>query len=322
MNDRCSIGIDLGGTFIKGGLIDLEGKIRIKDRIPTGSREFNDVCRTLSQFIKKLLQKAEMNQDRILGIGIGSPGGIRSDRATISQSPNFPTWKNTNLKRAMHKLGHENLILENDANTAALGENWLGSGSMFDDMAMFTLGTGVGGGVILNRKIWRGQWGMAGELGHLTIHLYGPVCGCGNRGCLESYLKSDAILNEARQMLQNNRALILANIVQSNLDKMTPKDVYEAAMQGDKDCLSLFEKLGRYLGVAIADILNVLNLPIFVIGGGIGSAFDLMEPSIRDEVSHRAFREPALSVQIAKATLGSDAGMFGAAKLVFLEMEQ
>lgn len=317
MSERHAIGIDLGGTYIKGGVIDSRGRVLFKDRIPTGNRDFHNVCETLSGFIGQLLSETDMNTERLEGIGVGSPGGIRNDHATVSQSPNFPTWKNVNLIEALADLGHRKLILENDANTAALGENWIGSGAEFDHMAMFTLGTGVGGGIILNRKIWRGQWGMAGELGHLTIDPNGPKCGCGNYGCLESYLKSDAIKEQAHILIKKDKAPILQTIVQSNFDKITPEVIYEAANQGDEDCQKLFGKLGRYLGIVIADILNVLNLPFFAIGGGIGAAFDLMKSSIFDEVSRRAFRDPAQAVQIAQATLRSDAGMLGAAKLVF-----
>lgn len=319
MGGKAAIAIDLGGTFIKGGVISQTGEPLHTRDVPTGDLNFEAVCRHLADFVREL--KHECPGYKFSGVGIGSPGGIHRDRATISQSPNFPTWKDAPLKASLADLGVEPLVLENDANVAALGENWVGSGRDVEHMAAFTLGTGVGGGVILNRTIWRGAWGMAGELGHITIYPDGPVCGCGNRGCLEALININAIITKAQQALDAGRAQILNRILATSGEALSPKNVYQAAGAGDESCRSIYENVGITLGIAIADVLNVLNLPLFVIGGGMSAVFDLLEPQIVAEVQRRAFRVPGENVRIAKAQLGNLAGLFGAARLVFQEFE-
>ena len=320
---KFAIGLDLGGTFIKGCIISPDGEVLKKESIPTGSRDFNSVCNTLHQFAINIgTIDGIFDAKSIIGMGIGSPGGIYNDRGTISQSPNFPTWKDENLKGALEALGHKNVIVENDANLAAFGESTRGRGKEFDDMAMFTLGTGVGGGLILNRKIWRGTWGMAGELGHITINPDGPVCGCGNYGCLEAYTKTDAIIELAIDILKQNRGASIKEMIGDDFDKITPKIVYDAAIKGDTDCKAIYGKIGEYVGIAIADLLNVLNIPLFVIGGGISGAFALMEQSMYAQVKKRAFREPANKVSIRPSMLGNESGMLGAAELALKEFRR
>ena len=321
MSRPLAVAIDLGGTYIKGGVVSPQGDLLHKEQIPTGDRGVEPVCVTLAGFIGALSRVVFEHHGTVAGVGIGSPGGIYNDRATVSQSPNFPDWTDVNLKEKLASRGIGNIVLENDANIAALGENWVGSGRDVQDMAAITLGTGVGGGIILARKIWRGTWGMAGELGHITIVPDGPACGCGNTGCLEALVNIDAINGYAQAAVDEGKAPVLRQIMQDESIRITPKAVFDAAKAGDADCLKISEKVATYIGIAITDLLNVLNLPLFVIGGGVSAAFDLLGPLIVREVRRRAYRVPGENVRIIRAELGNDAGLLGAARLVFQEAE-
>jgi len=315
-----AIGLDLGGAYIKGCLISQSGEVLEKEKILTGARDFLSICDKISNLANSLInRRKEIDRNNIAGMGIGSPGGIYNDRGTISQSPNFPLWKDVNIKEALVERGFENVMVENDANAAAFGEYTAGAGREFDDMALFTLGTGVGGGLILDKKIWRGAFGMAGELGHITVCPDGPFCGCGNRGCLETYANIEAVINAAKGLLAQDRAPVLNKRVDNDPEKISPKIVYEAAKNGDMDCVGIFREIGGYLGIAIADILNILNMPLFIIGGGISGAFEFIEPAAYEEVNRRAFREPGGKVKILPSILGNESGFLGAAYLALRE---
>jgi glucokinase len=314
MSSTFAVAVDLGGTYIKGGVVDDSGAIVHREKIATGDPSFDRVCDQLAKLVQELKGKSPAPP---VGVGIAVPGGIYNDRETISQSPNFPDWKDVNLIQALETRNIGSAWIENDANLAAFGEHWKGAGQGVNDLALFTLGTGVGGGLILNGRIWRGNWGMAGELGHITVDPEGPLCGCGNRGCLESLANNSAIAHQGQTFLEQGRAEILAELVGNDSAKVTPELMSRAADAGDQDCAAAFAEAGRWIGIAIADLLNALNLPLFLIGGGMGAAFSLMADAINSEVATRAFRIPAKHVRIAPAKLGNDAGTLGAAKLAF-----
>jgi len=300
------IGIDLGGTAIKGGLFSTNGECFHSLEILTENRAFHPVCDQIVRVAKSLGSKADST---IVGIGLGVPGGIKRDKATIHFSPNFPEWSDVDMKNELEARGLQSVTIENDANCAAITESVLGAGRKYESMALFTLGTGVGGGIILDREVVHGHWGMAGELGHIPIFPDGLPCSCGSRGCLEQYASGSAIIKAASEYW--NRGLI----PEWSREPATSLDVYQCAIAGNRWCLSIFQTLGRALGIAISGLIHSLNLPMFVIGGGVGQSFDLFKDALQQEIVTRTFPIAANGVQVTQAVFGNEAGMIGAALL-------
>jgi glucokinase len=207
------------------------------------------------------------------------------------------------------------VILENDSRVATLGEKWLGAGRSVNDMAMLTLGTGVGGGLVLGGKIWYGNNGMGGEFGHFTVEPEGHPCGCGSRGCLEQYASATAVVRMAKEAVAEGAAGL------SRMTELSSKGIYELAMQGDPGAQKIFRRMGRALGIVLADMVNGLDLPMYVIGGGAVSGWDAFAPTMFEELKARSvvyattFSDSAKKAIITRATLGSDAGLLGAARL-------
>ncbi|MBZ0272752.1 ROK family protein [bacterium] len=309
-----AIVVDLGGTSIKSGYVTRDKRLHEKGESPTGNDlSAPSVARRIAEIIEDLAGKARGAGHRVPGAGVGVPGGIRNDRATVSQSPNFPAWQDVDIRSMIAEHTGVAVQLENDANLAALGEYWAGGGRDYETVVLYTLGTGVGGGIVLEGRIWRGAFGMAGELGHTNINPDGPFCGCGSKGCLEAYAGRDAIVRLAWSMILKNRARMLVEQVGGRVDQITPKDIHDAARAGCPDCRAIFEQVGRYVGIAAASLLNTINMEVLLVGGGISNAFDLIEGGIRDEIGRRAFVIPAQNMKLAPAQLGNDAGLMGAA---------
>jgi glucokinase len=228
------------------------------------------------------------------------------------------------------------VILENDANVAALGEKWLGAARDVDDMAMLTLGTGVGGGIVIRGRIWHGMTGMAGEFGHMTVEPEGPPCGCGNRGCLEQYASATAVVRMAKEAIASGRAPGLAKAASTD-PEFNAKAIYNLAIQGEEEARTIFGRLGRALGICIANLVNAFNLNMYVVGGGVSSAWEAFSPFIFEELRQRSLvyaatapaslagaeggasghvgPEGSTKTIITRALLGSDAGLYGAAQL-------
>jgi glucokinase len=264
----------------------------------------------------------------LCGIGVGVPGLVDSESGQLLDSPNLPGWSNYDVKGEIEQRLGTAVILENDANAAALGEQWLGAGRDFESMCMYTLGTGVGGGLVLNGEIWRGWNGMGGELGHCNVEPEGHACNCGSYGCLEQYASATAVVRMTREALARGTASELRQVADAAL---TAQVVYEQAIRGDGVAKQVFERVGRALGLAIANMVNTLNLPLYVIGGGVSSAWDAFSPALFAEVRGRSFvyawttgedgkgvggRQRA--TRITRALLGGDGGLFGAARLPML----
>ncbi|HNU08661.1 MAG TPA: ROK family protein, partial [Pyrinomonadaceae bacterium] len=201
-------------------------------------------------------------------------------------------------------------IIENDATSAALGEAWLGASKGFDNSIMVTLGTGVGGGIIINGQPLRGPDGTAGEIGHICVEPFGAPCGCGARGCVEQYSSATAVVRLTREL----ESQYVRSELQ-NRSRLTSLDVFEAGKNGDELALEVFRQMGFYLGIALADLVNVLNPEIIVIGGGAAAGWELFVEYVRDQIRERAFREPAIRAEVVRAVLGDDAGILGAARL-------
>lgn len=318
--ERLAIAIDLGGTNIKGALVDPEGGLHELLNVPTGADLSPPaVIDRLTEVVQTL--QAKIGNASFVGVGIGCPGGVYPDTHIISQSPNFPGWYDVDLCTPLHQRTGLPVALDNDANVAGLAEFTYGAGREVDSMVLATLGTGIGGAVILNGRIWRGKWGMAGEIGHVIVEPEGHPCGCGSYGCVEQYASGTALVRLAREALARGaggeKLLALAD---GHAERLTPKMLHEAATAGDALARDVFLHAARYLGMMFASVLNVLNVPLFVVGGGVGAGFDLMAETTREEVRRRSYRIPGENVRIERATLGNDAGVIGAGRLALDEL--
>ena len=235
-------------------------------------------------------------------------------RGIVFSPPNLPGWENYPVRSEIESLVGSSVFLENDANAAALGEKWLGLGKYVNSLCMLTLGTGVGGGVVLDGKIWHGFLGMAGELGHIVVSENGFKCPCGGHGCLETEASASAVVRKAREVLAEGRSPALAKASQ-NVPELTSALVYEIAKAGDPACREIFQSVGKYLGIAMAGLVNALNLPLYVVGGGAANAWDLFAPAMMEEVRVRSLVFREASTRIEKSVLKGDAGLCGAAYL-------
>jgi glucokinase len=334
-----AIGVDLGGTNLRIAAVDDQGalveKVTLGTKVSLGR---DHVIGEMSDAILRMLDKYK-NSSTLMGIGIGVPGIIDNQTGLVRESPNLPDWVDYPARAAIEQKIKTVVILENDANVAAMGEKWLGAAKEYSDMAMLTLGTGVGGGIVMGGKIWTGANGMAGELGHTTVEPDGHLCGCGNRGCLEQYASATAIVRLAREAVAKGGAQELARAASSD-PEFSAKSIYNLAIQGDEDARRIFKFVGRCLGIVISTMVNSLNLPIYVIGGGASNAWEAFAPAIFEELRLRSFvyaatapydahakREgasahvnagPGHKTIVTQALLGSDAGLYGAARLPML----
>jgi glucokinase len=333
---RLAIGVDLGGTNLRIAAVDEHGhlaeKVTLGTKVSLGrDHVINDMCDAIQR-----VQEKYKNSAPLTGIGIGVPGIIDMQSGLVRESPNLPDWADYPVRAEIERRLKTVVILENDANAAALGEKWLGAAKDFDDMAMLTLGTGVGGGLVLGGRVWHGMNGMAGEFGHTTVEPEGHRCGCGNRGCLEQYASATAIVRMAKEAIANNGATSLARAASSDAE-FSAKSIYNLAIQGDEEARKIFRRVGRALGIVLSVMVNSLNLPMYVIGGGVSSAWEAFSPTVFEELRQRcmvyaatappdplaaadgasAHVEPGSGHKtiITRALLGSDAGLYGAARL-------
>ena len=303
-----SIGVDLGGTNLRAAAVGEDGKILGKHSGSTNLKEGRDaVINDIVTSIRVL--QDEYGHEDLAGVGVAVAGFILMKDGIVATSPNMPALKGVALRDEIGKRLGKPVILENDANAAALGEKWLGAGKDVDDLVLLTLGTGIGGGVIVNGRVMRGFLGMAGELGHMTIIPSGNPCGCGNNGCLEKHASATAITAMAR-LLQLG-------------DNLSSKDVFEIATQGSGEeatrAKHVFEAMGTALGIAIGNLVNIFNAPLYLLSGGPLPAWDLFAPAMFAEARRRSFTFRTTDTRIEKALLGNEAGLYGAAYLPFLE---
>ena len=328
-----AIGVDLGGTNLRIAAVDTSGhvleKISTNAEVARG-RDYvlDEMCKNIRALVSKF-----GGESRLAGIGIGVPGIIHRQTGLVHESPNLPGWRDYPVRDEIERRLCTNVILENDANAAALGEKWLGIAAQVDDMCMLTLGTGVGGGVVLKGQIWHGMTGMAGELGHTTVDPHGVECGCGNQGCLEQYASATAVKRMALEAIARGEAPELARAMDRD-PEFSAKGIYQMAVQGDEPARHIFRTVGQSLGIAVANVINIFNLPMYVIGGGVSNAWDAFAPAMLEQVRKRSFVYTATvptaeaasgkdgdgmswhqSTIITRASLGSDAGLYGAARL-------
>jgi glucokinase len=298
-----SIGVDLGGTNLRAAAIDSEGLILDKVSVPAN---FNSGPESVVKYIADVIKNlgARIGVRGLRGVGIGVPGFIDIEAGFILGSANLPGFQGFPVRDEIQRCLGTPIILENDANAAALGEMWIGAGKNVKDLVLLTLGTGIGGGIIADGKVLHGFLGMAGELGHMTVYPDGNPCGCGNSGCLEKHASATAIAAMGRMM-------------HFGKEEVTAADVYALALAGNDRAKLVFESVGRALGIALANLINLFNFPLYLISGGPLPAWDLFAPSMFAEVRRRSFTFARTGTKIEKAALGADAGLFGAAYLPF-----
>jgi glucokinase len=309
---RPAIGIDVGGTTIKFGIVDPAGKIIDRRQLPTGADGGPDrVLGTIASGTRDLLSA----WPDAVSIGLGVPGVI-NDRGEISHPPNFPGWGVLPVAERLRPLVGTNLpiAVENDANVAALGESTAGSAQDDPTFLFITLGTGVGGCIISNNEIWRGATGGAGEAGHVSVDINGPLCKCGARGCIESYLGQRYMTAAAALRLERFPDSRLHAMVAAGAE-LEPRLIDEAADAGDSFAREFLEEMGRILGAGIASIMNLCDLHLVIVGGGLSSSEDhLLEPA-RQAMRSRLLKSIAPTAELRRAALSNDAGMIGAAML-------
>jgi len=314
------IGIDLGGTWTKVGLSDSSGCLLARHEVLTeGYRGPGYIVGEISKKLLALVEEKEISGSSLLGVGVGSPGPLDIDSGTILKTPNLG-WEDVPLRDILSGAVGLQVALDNDANAAALGEWWKGAGAGSRSLVCFTLGTGVGGGIVIDGEIWHGSGGVAGELGHMTIEVNGRRCNCGNSGCLEAYASATAISERAREGLKGCDSG-LSRAVGGDLDKITSEIVYRQAVEGDPFCRRVIADTAVYLAVGIANMLNILNPEVVVIGGGVTQAGRLLFDPLLEEVGKRAFPSALRGTSIVPAGLGNDAGMVGAVGLIKKEVE-
>lgn len=322
---QMTVGVDLGGTSLRVGAYTPEdgllGSIVLRTRLEAGPLAVvDDMCGAITDLIERYSPGRE-----VMGVGVGSPGPLELPAGRLHHPPNLPGWDGFHLLAALQKRLDVPITIESDANAAALAEFALGLGQALGirSLCMLTLGTGVGNGIVLDGRIWHGAAGMGGEAGHMTIYPDGALCGCGNTGCLEACASATALTNAAERRISTGNAPGLAG--QRDHSPLSALKLAEAARRGDPDACAIFAETGRALGIGLGGLINILNLPLYVVGGGVADSWDLLSPSLFDELERRSYvyaltapgrpasaGMPCGGTQVQPARLGPEAGLLGA----------
>lgn len=311
------IGVDLGGTNIVVAAMSLDGsRLFGLQTEPTQAAEGAEavlarIARLVQSTVETTMREAALPRSACLGIGIGAPGTVDRDRGLVLTAPNLK-WYDFPLVERLTALTGLPIRIDNDANCATYGEWWLGAARGGTNVIGVTIGTGVGGGIIIDRHVYHGSSDAAGEIGHITIDLNGRRCGCGNYGCLEAYASGSAIGERAREALQNDESSVLPSLVDGDVSKITAAVVYKAAGEGDALALEIVRDTAKYLGAGIANLLNVFNPDVVVIAGGVTHAGEALFGPLRTEVRRRAFKSVSDRCRIVPGTLPGTAGVVGA----------
>jgi len=313
------IGIDLGGTKISTALVNGSGEILARAYRRTLAEEGEDAV------IERMVQAAHhvmkdvCSLDEIRAIGIGAPGPLDVDAGVLTAPPNLPGWRRVPLKKLIEDHLGVVAFLENDANAAALAEYHFGAGKGVRNMIYVTVSTGIGGGLILDGELYGGSDGAAGEVGHMTILPHGPLCGCGNRGHLEALASGTAIAREARELIAKGVPTLVSELVSGDLDLVSAKVVAQAAQRGDLEAKRIIAQAMDYLGIGMANLANIFNPDLIVLGGGLTNLGDELFVPVRRMVKRIAFPIVASSLRIVPAALGADVGVVGAAVVAILQ---
>ncbi|HEX4136216.1 MAG TPA: ROK family protein [Bryobacteraceae bacterium] len=295
-----SIGLDLGGTNLRAAAVARDGTMLDSVSGKTAYSAGREAI--LSEMVNEIsMLRERFGASSLAGIGVAVPGFILLKEGVIRNSNNLSSLENFPIRDEMSRRLGTPVILENDANAAALGEHWIGAGQGVDDLVLLTLGTGIGGGIVSNGTVLRGFLGMAAELGHITVVPNGNPCGCGNRGCVEKHASATAVTAMAKLLGLG--------------DGLTAKQVYDLALAGNEKARTIFVSMGEALGVTLAMLVNTFNFPLYLLSGGVLGAWDLFAPAMIEETRRRSFTFRTTETRIEKAKLGDEAGLYGAAYL-------
>ena len=300
---------DLGGTHLRAAIVDRNGRIQFhfKQNTPQGG----DPRAIVDAVVAAVHESRKQTSSEITAVSLVVPGTVKVEEGVVVKAPNLPCLDGFPLGAALADQLRLPAILENDANAAAVGEMWQGAAVGCKTIICVTLGTGVGGGIILDGKLWRGVDGAAAEIGHMCVDPFGGVaCTCGSRGCLEVFASATAIVRMTREASPRHPDSVL-----HGKDDQTARMIFEAGKQGDELALEIFRRMGVYLGIGLANLINILNPEMIVIGGGVMNGWDLFAKDMQQQVEERAFPLLAARVKIVRAKCGDDAGLLGAARL-------
>ncbi len=311
MGNEVVIGIDLGGTNIVIGIFNRHGELLGRHTSHTGvdGSSFT-VINNMVDGMQKCLQKHSLVLSDLVGVAVGSPGFLNRKEGMIYLAPNLK-WRDFPLQKVLEERLECPVILENDANAAIYGEFRKGCAREFSSAIGFTLGTGIGGGIVIENRLVHGCFDMAGELGHMTLDPQGPLCGCGNHGCLEAFASASGVKKYLQEQYPHYKDSLIYSLVDDNLDKVSPVDVYQAALQNDSFAVSVFQRVGKYLGIAAANIINIFNPPVVFFNGGMTNAGDYIMNPLLAESQQRTITASYEKTTIRFGELGSDAGLMG-----------
>lgn len=307
------LGIDLGGTKILSIVASSQGKILSRDRTHTPAKGGPEaVIRAILKSIAHALKSADITKNKIRAIGIGAAGISNPETGILYTSPNLPGWKDVPIRDIIQREIGINTFLTNDAKAAALGELSFGAGKGARNLIYITLSTGIGGGLIIDGKLYGGAAGAAGEIGHMTIDINGPHCNCGNTGCWEILASGTALAREAKKQIEQGAGTTILSYSKGKIELVTAQTVYAAALEGDRLAVELIGQNGSYVGVGLANLINIFNPELIIIGGGLSHMGDMLLKPAMAVIKERAFKASYEAVRLTIAQLGDDVGALGA----------
>ncbi len=310
-----TIGIDIGGMSIKVGVVDSNGKILLQSRVKTASTATQCVDNMAEQ-IKSLLEDLNISINDIDGIGIGCPGAVTSETGVVAFLPNLG-WENVPLADMIKKYYDLPVKISNDANVAALAEAIYGCAKNYNTSIMFTLGTGVGGGIIIDKKLFEGAYSRGAELGHVTLFLDGEPCSCGRRGCVECYTSATALIKQTKVAMQNDKNSKMWEFVSGDLEKVDGRTAFECSKIGDESAIKVVDTYVYYLAESMLNMFNIFRPDAFILGGGVSAQGDYLVNKLKAYCEKFDYGyKNAPRTEILVATLGNDAGIIGAAALL------
>lgn len=313
---RVYVGCDLGGTNIKAGLVDFDsGTVLVSENRPTKAEEGHEaVIHRMAGLIEEIIVSSEFSRDEVLGVGVSAPGRLDLVNGVVEFLTNLPGhWINVPLAAELSKLIGLPVSILNDVRAITLGEFTFGAGKEYENMACFAIGTGIGGGLVIDGSLVLGISGTAGELGHQVVEVNGLPCGCGSYGCVEQYASGPAIATMGVKAVQQGRTTSIGKLVNYDLNKINTQVIAEAAEAGDRIAREIWDTAGKYLGVAVANSIHAVSPECVVITGGVARAGDLLLDPLRREVEDRVFLIPHEEIEIRLGMLGDDAGILGMA---------
>lgn len=312
---KVRIGFDLGGTNMRAALVSESGEIIYFNECATlAYEEAEKVTNRMKELVQDVVKKAAEKELEIISMGIGCPGVIDHVNGIVISCPNIPNWKNIELSKIMSDEFNFKVSVDNDVRVTALGEYHFGAGKGYKNILCAAVGTGVGGGIIIDGKVMHGPSYSMGEIGHITLKKDGPSCGCGNNGCMESLASSLAIIREIKAVLNEGKS----EIMQKQFDEGMEINAYfasKASEKGDKEAQRIMQETGEWLGIGLASLINVLNPEVVIIGGGVAMAGDIIFNPVKEQIAKRALKVPGSFVKVLPAKLGDSAGMIGASTL-------